>query len=242
MLAQRRALGQVRSAPEELSKLVSAASPPRLALHPTSPPRETLCVMADAPATHEVHVVVGGVGFLGSSIVRLLLGRGESHVVVFDLREPSADERALSAPDAGSAKAAAEYITGDLTSPESVAAALEKAAALGGVPISKVVVYHTASPVAGLGPGAYEKVNVQGTQNLLGVCKTVGVQKFVYTSSAGVLFTGDDLVYVDETLPFPKQPMDAYNDTKVSHYFPPTTTRSAPPAMLTHLSAMAGAR
>jgi sterol-4alpha-carboxylate 3-dehydrogenase (decarboxylating) len=36
----------------------------------------------------------------------------------------------------------------------------------------------------------------------------------VYTSSAGVVFHGEDLIDADERLPFPKVPMDAYNETK----------------------------
>lgn len=168
--------------------------------------------MADAPATNEVHFVVGGVGFLGSSIVRLLLARGEKHVVVFDIRAPTDDERKLASPTASSARP--EYVTGDLTSSESVSSALRKAASDHASTPDKVVVYHTASPVAGRGAEVYEKVNVEGTRTLLSAAKATGVRKFVYTSSAGVIFTGDDLVYVDESLPYPLVPMDAYNDTK----------------------------
>jgi len=40
------------------------------------------------------------------------------------------------------------------------------------------------------------------------------VPKLVYTSSAGVVFNGTDIIDVDERLPPPKVPMDAYNDSK----------------------------
>jgi sterol-4alpha-carboxylate 3-dehydrogenase (decarboxylating) len=36
----------------------------------------------------------------------------------------------------------------------------------------------------------------------------------VYTSSAGVVFNGEDLIDVDERLEYPEVPMDAYNETK----------------------------
>lgn len=40
------------------------------------------------------------------------------------------------------------------------------------------------------------------------------VQKLVFTSSAGVVFNGQDLINVDERLPFPEPSLDAYNESK----------------------------
>ena len=37
---------------------------------------------------------------------------------------------------------------------------------------------------------------------------------FVYTSSAGVIFNGQDIHNADETWPIPEVPMDSYNETK----------------------------
>lgn len=42
----------------------------------------------------------------------------------------------------------------------------------------------------------------------------VGVRKLVFTSSAGVIFNGSDIVNVDERLPYPDVPLDAYNESK----------------------------
>lgn len=42
----------------------------------------------------------------------------------------------------------------------------------------------------------------------------VGVRKLVFTSSAGVVFNGSDIVNVDERLPYPEVPLDAYNESK----------------------------
>jgi sterol-4alpha-carboxylate 3-dehydrogenase (decarboxylating) len=36
----------------------------------------------------------------------------------------------------------------------------------------------------------------------------------VYTSSAGVVFDGGDVINLDERAPFPEKPFDAYNDSK----------------------------
>lgn len=163
--------------------------------------------MSRSNPTQELHFVIGGAGFLGSHIVQALVRRGEKSVAVFDLREPLEPVRGV------------YYYEGDLTDRASVTKALANAQAdtrdASGKPRS-VVFYHTASPVAGLGPDVYEKVNVQGTETLLAVAqdKANHVAKFVFTSSAGVVFCGRDLIYVDERMDYPTQPLDAYNDTK----------------------------
>lgn len=64
-------------------------------------------------------------------------------------------------------------------------------------------------------PAIYEKVNVVGTRTVIESCLTTGVRKLVFTSSAGVVYDGEEhLIDVDERLEFPKVAMDAYNDTK----------------------------
>lgn len=79
------------------------------------------------------------------------------------------------------------------------------------------VVYHTASPIAGSGKEAlFERVNVEGTRNVVKACVEAKTPKLVFTSSASVIFTGDNLINADERTPFPAQPFDVYSDTKVS--------------------------
>lgn len=41
-----------------------------------------------------------------------------------------------------------------------------------------------------------------------------GVRKLVYTSSAGVVFSGYDIVDGDETLAYPSKHLDAYTESK----------------------------
>lgn len=159
--------------------------------------------MASSSATQEVHFVIGGSGFLGSSIVRLLKSRGESNVFVFDLSAPRSPIEKVT------------YENGDLTSSSSLSAAIRSS-----IERSKgkdVVIYHTASPVADhLDKSIYETVNVKGTKNVLEVAKKEGVRAVIFTSSAGVVFDGRDLIHVDERIPYPEPAMDPYNDTKVS--------------------------
>ena len=74
---------------------------------------------------------------------------------------------------------------------------------------------HTASPWTGSGADVCEKVNVQGTQTIVDACVQEGVRKLVFTSSAGTVYNGEDLINVDERMPFPEKALDAYNVTKV---------------------------
>jgi sterol-4alpha-carboxylate 3-dehydrogenase (decarboxylating) len=55
---------------------------------------------------------------------------------------------------------------------------------------------------------------VEGTRAIIDAAVECGVRKLVFTSSAGVVFNGQDNVDVDERLPYPIVPMDAYNDSK----------------------------
>jgi sterol-4alpha-carboxylate 3-dehydrogenase (decarboxylating) len=63
-------------------------------------------------------------------------------------------------------------------------------------------------------PALFHKVNVEGTKTIIAAAVECGVRKLVFTSSAGVVFNGEDIINVDERVPFPDIPMDAYNDTK----------------------------
>lgn len=60
-----------------------------------------------------------------------------------------------------------------------------------------------------------EKVNVEGTRTVVEACVQQGVERLVFTSSAGTVYDGIDLVNVDERMPFPTDPLDPYNETKV---------------------------
>lgn len=99
------------------------------------------------------------------------------------------------------------FYSADLTSLESLSSAFRQAGA--------TCVFHTASPWTGSGADVCEKVNVQGTQTVVDACVKEGVKKLVFTSSAGTVYDGIDLINVDERMPFPKKPIDPYNATKV---------------------------
>lgn len=76
-------------------------------------------------------------------------------------------------------------------------------------------IIHTASPPHGLkDPSLYWKVNVDGTKAVIAAAQETGVKKLVYTSSAGVVFSGSDVIDIDERAPMPEKPFDVYNDSK----------------------------
>ena len=49
---------------------------------------------------------------------------------------------------------------------------------------------------------------------MIAAAVSLHIKKLVFTSSAGVVFNGQDIIDVDERLPFPENPLDAYNESK----------------------------
>ncbi|KAF4617917.1 hypothetical protein D9613_005909 [Agrocybe pediades] len=141
--------------------------------------------------SRDVYLVIGGNGFVGRHIVQQLLDRGDI-VSVFDIVERYND---------------VPFYAGDISDQESVASALRKS--------GTTCIIHTASPHATINnPALFHKVNVEGTKAVIAAAVETGVRKLVFTSSAGVVFNGEDIIDGDERLPFPEVPLDAYNDSK----------------------------
>ncbi|ETW81745.1 hypothetical protein HETIRDRAFT_475223 [Heterobasidion irregulare TC 32-1] len=142
-------------------------------------------------STRDIFIVIGGSGFLGRHIVQALLERGES-VAVFDIVQRHDD---------------VQFYSGDISDEVQVSVALQKSGA--------TCIIHTASPPHGVeDPALYWKVNVEGTKAIIAAAVANKIPKLVYTSSAGVVFNGEDLIDVDERLPPPEKPLDAYNESK----------------------------
>ncbi|CAO2656715.1 Nn.00g055180.m01.CDS01 [Neocucurbitaria sp. VM-36] len=130
-------------------------------------------------------VVVGGCGFLGSHIVSYIVKHHpQTQVAVLDLRTSSNRN----------ASANISYHDGDITDDVAMKALFSQ--------IRPDAVIHTASPHFDLKPEIHEKVNVQGTKNLLQAAQHAGVKAFVYTSSASVVLDAvTELVNADERWP-----------------------------------------
>ena len=142
-------------------------------------------------------LVIGGCGFLGHHVVRILQeSHPSTHISVLDLRTNVNRFPGIN------------YYDGDITSRDSVDAVLKKE--------TPETVIDTVSPVHGLGKEVYFKVNVEGTRTCIEASQDAGVKAFVWTSSASVLFDGEsDVVNLNEAAPIPTKALDPYTETKV---------------------------
>ena len=116
-------------------------------------------------------LVTGATGYVGHQLALTLAERGnEVHVLV---RNPDS----VNVPTHKNIR----VFTGDITDRQSITAAIRECEQ----------VYHTAAIVKifAKDPSVFYKVNVEGTNNLLAEALELGVKKFVFTSSCGVLGT-----------------------------------------------------
>lgn len=138
-------------------------------------------------------LVTGGGGFLGRRIVEMLLGRGDR--VRSFARSAYPELSALGA----------EVVRGNLESSEDLRRACDGCE----------LVFHVAAK-PGIW-GAYEEYhrpNVVGTENVLAACRACGVPALVYTSSPSVVFDGNDMEGVNESVPYPAHYEAHYPKTK----------------------------
>ena len=81
------------------------------------------------------------------------------------------------------------------------------------------VVYHAAAAVwnPSLPHDIYESVNLEGTRNVIEVCRGRGIRRMVFTSSMDVVVDGRrPIVDGDESLPYPSSlPKDPYSRSKI---------------------------
>lgn len=114
-------------------------------------------------------LVTGATGFLGSAVVRALLGRGEAVRV---LVRPNNNRRNIHGLDV-------ELAEGNLNDPASLRRAVSGCRTL----------YHTAADYRlwAKNPGEIYETNVTATQQLLRLASDAGVERVVYTSSVATL-------------------------------------------------------
>lgn len=138
-------------------------------------------------------LVTGPGGFLGRYIAQQLLARGDA---VRGLARGEYPELVT---------AGVEMVRGDLADRAAVIEACR------GVDC----VFHVASKVGVWGKWFdYFQSNVQGTLNILGACRELGVERLVFTSSPSVTFDGCDQENVDETAPYPAEWLAHYPHSK----------------------------
>jgi len=141
-------------------------------------------------------LVVGGGGYIGSHMCKLLREAGEKHLV-FDNLENGHKEALQGSP----------FVQGDLRNPADLAQVFAK---------NEIdVVMHFAAYIS-VGesvrePGKYYDNNFSGVLNLLEAMRRSGVDKFIFSSTAAI-FGEPAYVPIDEE--HPKNPKSAYGDSK----------------------------
>ena len=141
-------------------------------------------------------VVIGGLGFVGRSLVKQLVRNGSYRVSVLDCSLP--DEDCLE-------DGVCSYIRCDLTSTDDVEMALRETKA--------DVVFHTASmdPTADI--TYLLTLSEKGSESILLACQRAGVKRLIFTSSAAAVI-GDryrNYKNMDESLAYPDKPCTAYS-------------------------------
>lgn len=143
--------------------------------------------------------VTGATGLVGANIVKQLVDQG--HSVRALVREQSLEKaRGLLPPKC-------ELVPGDVVDPRSIDEALADGEC--------ELVYHA----AGLpeqwfpNPGIFQRVNVQGTRNVLASAKAAGVRRVVYTSTIDV-FAGEAGQGYDESVIDPEPKGTYYERSK----------------------------
>ena len=142
--------------------------------------------------------VTGGTGFIGSALVRRLLGDGAS-VRVLARSSKRANE---------SARRGAEIIEGDLSNIEALDRAVEGAD----------VVFHAAAMVEGPHTRKeFNETNLSGTQQVFEACIRQSVRHVVYLSSIAVYGLVQKGERIDESTPNDESPQkrDSYAQSKI---------------------------
>ena len=139
-------------------------------------------------------LITGGSGFLGQHLIRFLNRNGFHNLRSFN--------RSKCAALAGQS---IEMHYGDLADFEAISEAVKGCE----------VVFHVAAKAGIWGNyKSYYRANVEGTLNVLRACERWGVKKLIYTSTPSVVFNGQSLANVNESMPYGKHWLCAYAKTK----------------------------
>jgi dihydroflavonol-4-reductase len=145
----------------------------------------------------DLTLVTGGSGFLGSAVVRALVGRGARVRALVRASSPRTNFLGLDC----------EVVEGDLTDRESLKAALKGVRYL----------FHVAADYRlwARDPSEIMRANVDGTVNLQREAMAAGVERIVYTSSVAALRVAGATAPVDETAALsPHEAIGVYKRSK----------------------------
>lgn len=138
-------------------------------------------------------LVTGGGGFLGAAICSRLVRNG------IETLSYSRQEHA------SLVKLGVRQICGDICDQAALYQALDNVDC----------VFHVAAKVGVSGAAReFERINIEGTHNVLEACKQRGVSRLVFTSSPSVVFDGRDQDGLDESTSYPTKFLAHYPRTK----------------------------
>ena len=138
-------------------------------------------------------LVTGGGGFVGGYVIERLLARGYAVRSIGRSSQPQLEAQGV------------EVVCGDLTDAAAVSAACEGVDA----------VFHVAARAGVWGSWeSYYQPNVVGTRNVVAACREQGVGRLIYTSTPSVVFNGQPICGGDESLPYGKNWLCHYAQTK----------------------------
>ncbi len=134
--------------------------------------------------------VTGGSGFIGGALIERLRREG------WDVRALARSERSAERVR----ELGAEPVMGDLDDLR-----VEDCE----------IAFHAAAKVEDFGdPADFERVNVQGTRNVVAACRAAGVRRLVHVGTEAALMAGQPLVNVDESAPLRPDSPALYPSTK----------------------------
>ena len=149
-------------------------------------------------------LVTGGAGFIGSNLVDALIERGHDVTVLDDLSTGNRQNLA------GALRAGATLQVSDIRDKASVEAVMARA--------RPEVVFHLAAQIdvrhSVQDPAADAATNVMGTITLLAAAQSIGVRRFVNSSSGGAVYGDTDALPTPET--HVPAPMSPYGQSKLA--------------------------
>jgi nucleoside-diphosphate-sugar epimerase len=139
--------------------------------------------------------VTGGSGFVGGRLIRRLTADG---VAVRGLARSEAAAQAVAA-------AGAEPVRGDLSDPVALRDGADGCD----------VAFHCAAHLSDWGSrDKFQRVNVEGTRNVVEACRAAGVERVVHVGTEAALMDGRPLVRVNEDAPLRPDSPALYSSTK----------------------------
>src|SRR3954451_9169486 len=139
--------------------------------------------------------VTGGSGFIGGRLIARVAGGGWGVRAL--ARSPEAAARVE--------ERGAEAVRGDLND----------GGAMRGGAHGCAHAFHAAAHLGASGDwAAFERVNVQGTKDLLAACRDAEVRRFVHVGTEASLMAGEPLVEADERTPLQPSSPSPYPSTK----------------------------